>query len=266
MSKTTAKPKVVILAGGLGMRLKEETEYKPKPMVLIGPHPILWHIMKSYMYYGFNDFIICLGYKGEMIKEYFLNYETYNNDFTLNVGANCKIKTHKSSDHDKFSVTLADTGLDTMTGGRVVQIEKYIDSDQFMLTYGDGVADLNIKNLYDYHLSHGKIATVTGVHPESRFGELIVKEDKVVEFKEKQPLTRGFINGGFFVFNRGFFKYLDPKRDCFFEREPVKHLIKDDQLNVHRHEGFWQCMDTHKDVQYLNALWEKGAPSWKVWK
>ncbi len=196
----TAKPKVVILAGGMGMRLKEETEYKPKPMVQIGPYPILWHIMKIYMHHGFNEFIICLGYKGEMIKEYFLNYESRNNDFTLEVGDECKVKVHRSSSSDRFKITLVDTGLGTMTGGRIKKVREYIDSRNFMLTYGDGLADVNIKDLYRFHLEHGRIATVTGVHPESRFGELIMKGDAVSAFSEKPQITGGFINGGFFVF------------------------------------------------------------------
>ncbi len=266
MAKKTVKPKVVILAGGMGMRLKEETEYKPKPMVQIGPYPILWHIMKTYMHHGFNDFIICLGYKGEMIKEYFLNFDLFNNDLTLQFGDKVSVKKHKDSNGDKFNVTLVDTGPGTMTGGRIKQIKKYIDSDTFMLTYGDGVGNINIKELLNFHKSSGNLGTVTGVHPESRFGELIIKGNKVAAFSEKQQIKEGFISGGFFVFNKKFFSYIEKYDDCFLEREPLNELTKDSQLNVYRHEGFWACMDTYKDVKFLNDLWESGKAPWKVWK
>jgi glucose-1-phosphate cytidylyltransferase len=264
MSKKALKPKVVILAGGMGMRLKEETEYKPKPMILVGPHPILWHIMKIYMQHGFNEFIICLGYKGDMIKEYFLNFEAFNNDFTLEYGDKCRIVPHRSSNHDNFKVTLVDTGIDTMTGGRLKLIEKYVDTENFMFTYGDGVSDINVKELYNYHIKNGKIGTVTGVHPESRFGELIVKENSVLDFSEKPQIKEGFISGGFFVLNRNIFKYIE--KDCFFEKEPMEKLTKDKQLNVYKHTGYWQCMDTYRDLTHLNDLWNKGKAPWKTWK
>lgn len=176
--------KVVILAGGMGMRMREETEYRPKPMVLVGSHPILWHIMKYYMHFGFNDFIICLGYKGEMIKEYFLNYEAFNNDLTIALGKKCSTQVHKRNNFDDFKVTLADTGQETLTGGRLLGVEKFIDSDDFMLTYGDGVSNIDIRKLYVFHKAHKKTATVTGVHPDSRFGELYIKEDIVEKFSE----------------------------------------------------------------------------------
>lgn len=266
MTSISGKPKVVILAGGIGMRLREETEYKPKPMVSIGPHPILWHIMKTYMHHGFNDFVICLGYKGEMIKEYFLNFENFSNDFTLEYNDRTSITTHKPASSDKFNVTLADTGTNTMTGGRIKLIERYIDSDDFLLTYGDGVGNINVAELYKFHKDRGAIATVTGVHPESRFGELIVNKDKVTAFSEKPQVKEGFINGGFFVFDKKFFKYLSAQDDCFFEQEPMRKLVKEEQLNVYKHEGFWACMDTFKDVKFLNDLWEQGKAPWKVWK
>ena len=266
MSSEIIKPKVVILAGGMGMRLREETEYKPKPMVQIGPYPILWHIMKIYMHHGFNDFIICLGYKGEMIREYFLNFEKFNNDFTLEFGDKVDIKTHKPSTNDKFKVTFVDTGSDTMTGGRVKQVKKYIDSDNFMLTYGDGLADINIKDLYDHHIKQGHIGTVTGVHPESRFGELIINGSMVSAFSEKPQIKEGFISGGFFVFNKKFFNYLEKFDDCFFERQPLMQITKENQLNAYKHEGFWAAMDTYKDVKFLNDLWEQNKAPWKVWK
>ena len=265
MSAKLKRPKVVILAGGMGMRLREETEYKPKPMVQIGPHPILWHIMKIYMQQGFNDFIICLGYKGEVIKEYFLNYETFNNDFTFEYGKVSKIITHKTSKQEKFKVTLVDTGVNTMTGGRIKQIEKYIDSDNFMMTYGDGLANIDINKLYRYHLQHGKVATVTSVYPESRFGELIIKDDTVIDFSEKPQITEGHINGGFFVLNRKVFKYIGEK-DCFFEMEPIRRITRDKQLKVYKHDGFWHCMDNMRDVKSLNDLWEQGKAAWKIWE
>lgn len=262
---TKTKPKVVILAGGMGMRLKEETEYKPKPLVLIGPHPILWHIMKTYMHYGFNDFVICLGYKGEMIKEYFLNYEAFNNDITLEYGKKCKIKPIHNGQRETFKVTLVDTGSETMTGGRIKKIEKYIDSDDFFMTYGDGVSNVNIKDLYAFHLSHGKVATVTGVRPQSHFGELVVAGDKVTAFAEKPQSKDGLISGGFFVFKKKIFRYF-PDKDCFFEQEPMKNLLKNEQLKVNKHYGFWHCMDTYKEVKHLNDLWDSGKAPWKVWK
>jgi glucose-1-phosphate cytidylyltransferase len=262
---TLNKPKVVILAGGMGMRLKEETEYKPKPMIHVGPYPMLWHIMKAYMSYGFNDFVIALGFKGEVIKDYFLNYEVYNNDISIDFGNDCIITTHKTFKHEDFKVTLVNTGQETLTGGRVNRLEKYIDTENFMLTYGDGVSDVNIKKLYDFHLKHGKVGTVTGVHPESRFGELVVKGSSVVDFSEKPQIRNGQINGGFFVFKKKLFDYI-VKRDCYFEREPMHKLSKNKQLNVYTHEGFWQCMDTPRDLKLLNDLWAKGKAPWKVWK
>jgi len=265
MSSEIMKPKIVILAGGMGMRLREETEYKPKPMVQIGPHPILWHIMKIYMRSGFNEFIVCLGYKGEMIKDYFLNYEAINNDFTLEYGEPSKIHIHRSESQDNFKITLVDTGANTMTGGRIKQIERYIDGENFMMTYGDGVASINVSDLYKFHMSHGKLATVTGVHPESRFGELVIKDGLVADFYEKPQITDGYINGGFFVLNKKIFKYIG-KEDCFFEREPMKELTKDKELKVYNHDGFWHCMDTMRDVNQLNELWESGKAPWKTWE
>ncbi len=265
MSAKLLKPKVVILAGGMGMRLREETEYKPKPMVQIGPYPILWHIMKIYMSHGFNDFIICLGYKGDMIKEYFLNYEALNNDLTLQFGSSAKVTIHKKSDREKFNVTLVDTGQNTMTGGRIKKIEKYVDTDDFMLTYGDGVSDIDIKKLYDFHLRSGKIATLTGIHAESRFGELIIKDGLVSDFHEKPQVTDAYINGGFFALKKESFDYIGDK-DCFFEREPIKKLTKERELNVFSHDGFWHCMDTMRDVNHLNELWNSNKAPWKVWK
>ncbi|MCX7704686.1 MAG: glucose-1-phosphate cytidylyltransferase [bacterium] len=259
------KPKVVILCGGRGTRMEVETEIRPKPMVEIGGRPILWHIMKIYAHYGFNEFILCLGYKGKIIKEYFLNYQAMNSDFTLKLGNNELIFYNETQEKD-WQITFVDTGEDAQTGARVKRIEKYIDGDIFMLTYGDGVANININNLLTFHRNHGKTGTVTGVHPSSRFGELVIKEDQVIEFGEKPQVKGGFINGGFFVFNRKFFEYLKDDDNCFMEREPLENLARDGELKVFLHEDFWQCMDTRRELDILNRLWASGSPPWKVWK
>ncbi len=258
--------KVVILCGGLGTRLKEETEYKPKPMVEVGGWPILWHIMKSYSQYGFNQFVLCLGYKGNVIKDYFVNYSARSNDFTL------KLKNHEMVVHNNHSevdweITFAETGPNTMTGGRIKKIERYIDGDTFMVTYGDGVCDVNIKNLLEFHKSNGKTGTLTGVVPPSRFGDLITEENLVRTFSEKPQFDkRGMINGGYFVFNKKFFKYLSDSEDCIMERQPLEDLAKDGQLCAFEHKGFWQCMDTYRDFEHLNSLWNENKASWKTWK
>ncbi|OGW38445.1 MAG: glucose-1-phosphate cytidylyltransferase [Nitrospirae bacterium RBG_13_39_12] len=256
---------VVILAGGFGTRLREQTEFIPKPMVPIGTRPILWHIMKIYSFYGYKRFIICLGYKGEIIKEYFLNYRARNSDFTINLGKHENIHIHNLHSEDNWEVTLADTGLKAMTGARIKKVEKYIDNDRFLLTYGDGVANIDIKGLMDFHLSHGKLATVTGVRPPSRFGELITEGDRVIEFGEKPQAGSSMINGGFFVFNKGVFSYLSEDDQCILEREPLEKLAKDGELMVCKHTGFWQCMDTLRDMNLLNEYWERGNVPWKIW-
>jgi glucose-1-phosphate cytidylyltransferase len=257
--------KVVILCGGRGTRLQEETEIRPKPLIEVGGRPVLWHIMKLYSYYGFNDFVLCLGYKGEMIKQYFLNYEAMNNDCTIVLGKKNSIEFHTDHREEGWRVTLVDTGLETMTGSRLKAAQRYIDSDTFMLTYGDGVADVNIRDLYAFHRKNKQIGTVTGVHPSSRFGELIVKGEKVVTFSEKPQTTQGFVNGGFFVFDRRFFKYLGGGDDVYLEREPLEDLAGDGELNVFKHEGFWQCMDTRRELDLLSRLWEEKKAPWKVW-
>ena len=259
------KPKVVILCGGRGTRMKEETEFKPKPLVEVGGRPILWHIMKIYSHYGFNDYILCLGYKGRMIKEYFLNYEMMYGDFTLSLGSN-RIKTYDKSHEQKWSITFAETGEKAQTGARVKRIEKYIDGDIFMLTYGDGVSNVDISRLLKFHRSHGKIGTVTGVHPSSRFGELVINKDRVVDFGEKPQTKEGLINGGFFVFNKKFFEYIKDDDDCYMEKEPLENLVRDNELMVYRHEGFWQCMDTQRELDILGSLWDSGRAPWKMWK
>ncbi len=256
--------KVVILCGGQGMRLREETEVRPKPMISIGGMPVLWHIMKTYAYYGFKDFILCLGYKGEAIKEYFYNYEMLSNNFTIELGTK-NIEFYPKHDENGWRVTLVDTGLQAMTGARVKRIEKFIDSDIFMLTYGDGVTDLNINTLVKFHQAHGKIGTVTGVFPQSRYGELSIQDDHILAFDEKPVNHKNFISGGYFVFNKRFFNYLKGDDSCILEQEAVQKLAAEGQLKVFAHNGFWQCMDTYRDYVYLQDLWEKGNPSWKKW-
>jgi glucose-1-phosphate cytidylyltransferase len=257
--------KVVILCGGLGTRLREESEFRPKPLVDIGGRPILWHIMKIYSHYAFRDFILCLGYRGNMIKEYFLNYEAMNNDLTICLGRQNHIIYNGAHKEQDFHITLADTGLETMTGGRVKRVSKYIDGDTFMVTYGDGVADLNIKALLDFHRCHGKLATVTTVQPISRFGILDVEESgRVLNFSEK-PQMDGWINAGFFIFQRDALEYLGGD-DCVLEREPLKRLTHEGQLMAYRHNGFFFAMDTYREHKYLNELWAKGTAPWKVWE
>lgn len=256
--------KVVILAGGLGTRLREETEYRPKPLVDIGGRPILWHIMKLYAHYGHKDFFLCLGYRGTMIKEYFLNYEAMNNDFTISLGRQSHITYHASHTEQDFRVTLVDTGLETMTGGRVQRMQPYMTDDLFLVTYGDGLTDLNVDALLAFHRQHGKIATVTTVRPYSRFGILELGEaGDVIQFTEK-PQLDGWASAGFFVFDRRIFKYLSGD-DCVLEREPLERLAREGQLMAYRHNGFFYAMDTFREYQYLNNLWNSGQAAWKVW-
>jgi glucose-1-phosphate cytidylyltransferase len=256
--------KVVVLCGGLGTRLREETEFRPKPLVEVGGRPILWHIMKIYAYYGFREFVLCLGYRGSMIKEYFLNYEAMNNDFTICLGRESQIRYNDVHTEQGFEVTLAETGLNTMTGGRLKRVEKYIDSDTFMLTYGDGLANIDIKRLLDFHRSHGKLATVTTVTPTSRFGIVEMSgSGQVLKFLEK-PRTQTFASAGFFVMQRQVFDYLGGD-DCVLEHEPMARLAADGQLMAHQHDGFFHAMDTYREYEYLNDLWAKQRAAWKVW-
>jgi glucose-1-phosphate cytidylyltransferase len=257
--------KVVMLCGGLGTRLREETEYRPKPMVEIGGRPILWHIMKLYAHNGFTDFVFCLGYRGNMIKEYFLNYEAMNNDFSVCLGRNSKIEYQNVHREQDFQVTLVDTGQTTMTGGRVKRIEKYVSEDLFMLTYGDGVGDVNIRELLAFHKSHGKLATVTTITPSSRFG--VIDTDatgRVTRFKEKAKIS-GRASAGFFVLDRLAFDYLGGD-DCIFEKEPLERLADDGQLMAYQHNGFFYAMDTYREYEYLNQLWSANQAPWKVWQ
>jgi glucose-1-phosphate cytidylyltransferase len=257
--------KVVIFAGGLGTRLTEETTVKPKPMVEIGGKPILWHIMKIYSNYGFNDFIICLGYKGYIIKEYFLNYFSNNSDITVNLKTN-DIEFHNSN-VEPFKVTLVETGLNTKTAGRLKQVQKYINEENFMLTYGDGVADINIKELLSFHMKHGKTATMSSVIPEGRFGEVSMNVDNLVtEFKEKYKDNTNWINAGFFVLNKKVFDYLQgDMSEIMWEQQPLIELTKDRELMMYKHSGFWKCMDAQRDKVELEELWNSDKASWRVW-
>lgn len=258
--------KVVILCGGLGTRLREETEYRPKPMVAIGTKPILWHIMKIYSYYGFNDFILCLGYKGNIIKEYFYNYEIFNNDFTIELGQHRSVRVHNSHSEAGWKITLVDTGEKALKGARLKKIEKYIDSDTFMVTYGDGLADININDLLKFHEKHGKIATLTGVMPPSRFGNLLVNGDVIENFVEKPQTVGQFVNGGFFVFNRMIFNDLTYDDSCDLEMGILDKLAEKGELMMYRHPKEWMCMDTIRDVEYLNNLWSSDKAFWKIWE
>jgi len=257
--------KVVILAGGLGSRLSEETESKPKPMVEIGGKPILWHIMKIYSHYGFNDFIICCGYKGHLIKEYFANYFLHNSDITVDIKQN-QLTIHDSH-AEPWKITLVDTGPNTMTGGRIKRIQKYIGNETFMVTYGDGVADVDIPKLVEFHKSNKKCATVTAVRPLGRFGALILSEDmnKVLSFREKPKEEGGWINGGFFVFEPKIFDYIAEDK-THLEAEPLENLAKTGQLASYKHEGFWRPMDTLRDKNELERLYESGNAPWITWK
>jgi glucose-1-phosphate cytidylyltransferase len=259
--------KVVILAGGYGTRISEESHLKPKPMIEIGERPILWHIMKLYSNYGFNDFIICLGYKGFYIKEYFAHYFLHESDVTFDFrsgGDNLSV-THEHS-AEPWKVTLVNTGLDTMTGGRVKRIQKYINNEPFMLTYGDGVSDVNLKELTDFHRKHGKLATVTSVQPAGRFGALDISDNQEVRgFHEKPKGDGTWINAGFFVLQPEIFDYIDDD-STIFEKEPLEQLAYDHTLMAYKHHGFWQPMDTLRDRNYLEDLWKTGRAPWKNWE
>ncbi len=257
--------KVVILCGGQGTRLREETEFRPKPLVDIGGRPILLHIMKLYAHYGFTEFVLCLGYKGGMIKEHFLNYEAMNNDFTVSLGASRNIVHHGSHDEEGFSVTLADTGLDSMTGCRLKAVQGYTDGRTFMATYGDGLSDVDVNALLKFHRHHGKLATVTTHRPISRFGVLQLDGSGVVASFSEKPQLDGWVNIGYFVFEPRVFDYLKADPSCVLEQEPLQKLARDGQLVAYRHEGFFFAMDTFREFKYLNELWDSGAAPWKVW-
>jgi len=262
MSDTRRPRKVVLLAGGVGSRLSEETEAKPKPMVEIGQRPILWHIMKHYAMHGFNEFIVCLGYKGEYIKRYFSESLALSADMTIDFRSGV-VETHEAH-RDDWRVTLVDTGQHTETGGRLLQVRDYIGDEPFLLTYGDGVADVDLPQLVKFHEAHGRLATVTAVHPAARFGRLEMEGEMVKRFDEKPRMMEGWINGGFFVLEPGIFDYIADD-DTFWERQPLENLAKDGELRAFHHSGFWQCMDTLRDKVLLENLWENDEAAWKVW-
>ncbi len=256
--------KVAILAGGVGSRLSEETIIKPKPMVEIGDgRPILWHIMMHYWTYGHGQFVVALGYKGEYIKKYLVDYASLASDITVNTRNGDILR--DQNDNPDWMVHLVDTGVSTLTGGRIKRLAPHIGNETFMLTWGDGVSDVNIDELVKFHRSHGKLATVTAVRPSARFGHLVFDGDKVVEFSEKPQTAEGWINGAFFVLEPEVMDYIDGD-DTQFEREPMERLAADGQLIAYRHTGFWQCMDTLRDKKYLQDLWDKGNPPWQTWR
>ncbi len=257
---------VMILCGGEGSRLKEETELRPKPMLYIGNRPILWHIMKRYASYGLKDFILCLGYKGHIIKDYFINYRTYSSDLTVQLGTPHAIQHHTDNADEDWRVTLVETGETAKTGARVARAGRYLQSDTFCLTYGDGLSDLDIRALLAFHRAHGKIGTVTGVRPSGRFGELEADPSGLaVQFNEKPQATGGLINGGFFVFQRAFLeRFLENRDDLVLEQEPLQRLVQAKELMVYPHTGFWQPMDTYREFKLLNELWATGTAPWKL--
>ena len=257
--------KVVILAGGLGTRLMEETDARPKPMVEIGGKPILWHIMKIYENFGYNDFVICLGYKATLIKEYFYNYYLHNSDITINLENN-RIDVHISNT-ESFKVTLIDTGLNTNTAGRIKRIQKFLDNETFMLTYGDGVANINLKELVEFHKKHGKLATLTSIQVPGRFGNIDISSDGSVEQFQEKPQGDGmWINGGFFVLEPGIYNYLEGNMDDIqWERGPLAEIAGDHQLAAYKHKGFWKCMDALRDRIELEQMWNSGKAEWKIW-
>jgi glucose-1-phosphate cytidylyltransferase len=256
---------VVILCGGSGTRLREQTEFLPKPMIKIGPYPMVVHIMKLFSHYGFNDFILALGYKQEVFTEYFSHYNIINADLTLYTGRFQGNPYQRYMPIDDWQITLSDTGLNTMKGGRLKRVEKYIHGDTFMLTYGDSIGDINIPELLSFHESHGKIATVTGVHATPRFGEIHHDSGRVLSFSEKPQNGDTLINGGFFVFNRGIFKYLSDDECCDLEVGTLELIANKGEMMVYQHRGYWGCMDSLKEMNDLNNLWEKGLAKWRVW-
>lgn len=258
--------KVVILCGGKGTRLREETEYRPKPMVPIGGRPILWHIMRTYAAHGHTEFILCLGYKGEVIKEWFRNLHWFTADVTLKIGEMQSVQFHTEVIERGWTVTLADTGLETMTGARIKRIQKYLGNDEeFLLTYGDGVGNIDINGSIRHHRESSKLLTLTGVRPPGRWGEIQVEDGKVTAFLEKPQTSSGRINGGYFIANRRVIDYLNDDPGLVFEKEPLSALARDGKLGCYEHDGFWQPMDTYHEFMLLNQLWDKGCAEWKVW-
>ena len=263
-----ARIPVMILCGGQGTRLREETEVRPKPMLEIGGRPMLWHIMKLYSTYGFKHFILCLGYKGHIIRDYFLNYNSYCTDMTVHLGRSGGVEYHNSHPEEDWCVTLADTGQATQTGARVAKGARYVTGDTFCFTYGDGLGSIDLAALLRFHRTHGRLGTITGVRPPGRFGELRAGSDGgAIEFNEKPQVSTGLINGGFGIFQRDFVnRYLTDRDDLVLEQEPLQRLAKDEQLMVFEHGGFWQCMDTYRELKLLEQLWESGDAPWKRWE
>lgn len=259
--------KVIILCGGKGTRLREETEFRPKPMVPVGHRPILWHIMKTYAHYGHKEFILCLGYKGEMIKEYFRNYLWNTCDSTLFLGREPRVEFHDNHSEEDWRVTLADTGEDSMTAWRVKQVKRFVPAGEpFLLTYGDGLATIDINASIAAHRAAGKVCTMSAVHPAGRFGSLRIEDSGAIHtFNEKPQFEDAYVNGGYMVCEHGFFDYLPDSPSVMLEREPMDRLVHAGQLNAYKHEGFWQPMDTYQEAQHLNQLWSKNQAPWKVW-
>ena len=258
--------KTVILCGGRGTRIRDVSADVPKPMINIGSYPILWHIMKGYAKWGYADFVLCLGYQSDVIKDFFINYSIRTSDVTVTLGRKAGVEYLTSHDEENWKVTLAETGLNAMTGARVRRIRSHIgEDDTFMLTYGDGVGDIDIHALVDFHRRHGKVLTVTGVRPPGRFGELEIDGDRIIGFNEKPQVSEGRISGGFFVCQRRLFDYLDGDESLMLEQEPMRRLVADGEAMIYRHDGFWHPMDTYRDYQLLNSLWDTGKAAWKIW-
>jgi glucose-1-phosphate cytidylyltransferase len=259
--------RVVILCGGYGTRIRDVTENLPKPMIPIGDYPILWHIMKYYATWGHNQFILCLGYKGDIIRDFFRNYRSHVTDFSIDLSGKTPIHYYNTENVENWNIILAETGINAMTGTRVKRIQKYLSEDDiFMLTYGDGVGSVNIQKLIEFHMSHGKILTVTGVRPPGRFGEIqCTSAGLITEFNEKPQTTGGRISGGFFVCNKEIFNYIDDREDNIFEREPMRNLVKDGEVMEFKHDDFWQPMDTAREYQYLNELYLQKKAPWVIW-
>jgi glucose-1-phosphate cytidylyltransferase len=264
-SSNAAGVPVFVLCGGLGTRFREQTEVRPKPMIEIGGRPILWHIMHVYARHGFKRFVLCLGYKAEMIKEYFLHYASLNSDFTVELASNA-LTMHSMGHSDDWTVTLADTGESAMTGARIAKAAaKYLgEAEHFAVTYGDGLTDADLAAEYQFHLDHGHLGTVLGINPPSRFGEIKLDGSEVLKFEEKPEFEESWINGGYFFFRREFLKYLSRDDSCVLERAPLVRLAADNQLSLYKHKGFWHCMDSQRDYESLNTLWQSGGAPWKV--
>lgn len=256
--------KVVILCGGLGTRMREETEYRPKPMVEVGGRPVLWHLMKLFAHHGLTRFVICVGYRGQMIKDYFLNYEAWNNDCTVTLGQAGPVQFHGSHTETGWEVTIADTGAETQTGGRVKRVERYLDGDTFIVTYGDGLADVDLTALLAFHRAHGRLATITTTRPLSRFGIVDVDAGQEVRRFREKPQGDEWVSSGFMVFERPFLEYLD--EDCILERAPLERLAAEGQVVAYQHDGFWQPMDTYRELLMLNELWNSDKAPWAVWE